>query len=85
VNGTSGFFPPSYYELSRGVRDFPGDAAIRYLRARGVDYVTVHGAFYAPDEYRHIVAVLDTRPDLVLASVAGWEGSTSRLYRLLGP
>ncbi len=83
VNGTSGSLPLSYFELSRGVKDFPDGAAFDYLRARGVDYVTVHGAFYAPDEYRHIVAALDTRSDLVRVSVAGWEGGESRLYRLI--
>src|SRR4029077_15035763 len=48
VNGNSGYFPKSYEEMTERERDFPSEAAIDYLRSRGVDYFTVHGAFFEP-------------------------------------
>lgn len=85
MNGTSGFFPPSHAALIHGVKDFPSDAALDYLRSRGVGYVAVHGAFYGADRYRAIVQALDRRTDVAVASVGPWEGSESRLYRLRNP
>ena len=82
VNGNSGYFPKSYEELTERERDFPSDAAIEYLRSRGVDYFTVHGAFLDPVQYRTIVDSLATKPDIPLVVAAPWEGSESRLYRL---
>ena len=82
VNGNSGYFPKSYEELTERERDFPSDAAIAYLRSRGVDYFTVHGAFLDPGKFRSIVDTLAAKPDIPLVVAAPWEGSESRLYRL---
>lgn len=84
VNGDSGFFPPSYYELLEREQDFPSDAAIGYLKSRGVQYLTVHGAFYKgnPDRLLNTLAALDSRADMELVSAARWGGGESRLYRL---
>ena len=82
LNGNSGYFPKSYEELTERERDFPSDAAIAYLRSRGVDYFTVHGAFLDPGQFRSIVDTLATKPDIPLVVAAPWEGSESRLYRL---
>jgi hypothetical protein len=82
VNGQSGWLPPTYQELLRQQASFPSDAAIDYLRRRDVEYITVHGAFYDPDEYTRIVTQLDARPDIELQTIAPWEGAESRLYRL---
>jgi hypothetical protein len=81
VNGDSGFYPPSYYALVEHERDFPSDAAVRYLRERGVDYIAFHGAFTNPTRYQHTSEMLDRRADLELVAVVPWEGSESRLYR----
>ena len=82
VNGNSGYFPASYEELIERERDFPSDAAIGYLRTRGVDYFTVHGAFIEPARYGRIVAALDARTDVEKVAAAPWAGGESRLYRL---
>jgi len=82
VNGNSGYFPASYDILVQHEQDFPSDAAVAYLRARGVDYVAVHGAFYGAEGYGRIVQALDARRDMELVKAAPWEGSESRLYRL---
>jgi hypothetical protein len=82
VNGNSGYAPKSYDELVERQRDFPSDRALEDLRRRGVDYVTVHGAFYEPARFREIVAALDERSDVSLVAAAPWEGGESRLYRI---
>ena len=82
VNGYSGFAPPSHYHLLDAAKGFPSAAALQDLRSRGVKYVSVHGAFYSPEDYRRIVGGLDARRDLTLVSAVPWEGSESRLYRL---
>jgi hypothetical protein len=83
VNGNSGFAPPSYDELIERELTFPSDAAIDYLKQRGVDYVTIHGAFMASEErYVRTAAILDQRADFQLITAARWGGSESRLYRL---
>lgn len=83
VNGNSGFLPPSYDELLRREADFPSDRAIEYLKQRGVDYLTVHGALMSsPERYAETIAALDRRSDVELVTAARWEGSESRLYRL---
>jgi hypothetical protein len=81
VNGNSGFFPPSYFELLARMGDFPSEASIAYLRSRGVEYLTMHGRFTNPTRYGYTVGWLDARPDLELVAKAPWEGSESRLYR----
>jgi hypothetical protein len=82
VNGNSGFFPPSYVELLERERSFPSEAALDYLRSRGVQYLTMHGRFTNPTRYNNTVAWLDARQDLELVAAAPWEGAESRLYRL---
>jgi hypothetical protein len=82
VNGNSGFFPQSYLEFVKREHDFPSDAAIEYLKVRGVEYLTVHGSFMQSQErYLATVATLDQRADLELVATARWAGSESRLYR----
>jgi hypothetical protein len=85
VNGNSGYFPASYEELTARQHDFPSDAAIEDLRRRGVDYVTVHGAFMDAEKFSRTVAALDARSDMSLVTAAPWEGAESRLYRLSNP
>jgi hypothetical protein len=82
VNGNSGFFPPSYFELLDQVEDFPNEMALSYLRSRGVQYLTMHGTFTNRARYADSIAWLDARPDLELIATAPWEGAESRLYRL---
>lgn len=82
VNGNSGFAPPSYLELLEREVDFPDDAAIAYLKSRGVTHIAWHGSFTNPGRHEDTVAMLAARPDVELLSKAPWEGSESRLYRL---
>jgi len=83
VNGQSGWLPPTYLDLLDEENDFPSERAIAYLRQRGVEYVTVHGAFYDPKRFADVIAALDTRRDIELVTKAPWEGSESRLYRFI--
>jgi hypothetical protein len=82
VNGYSGFAPPSHYKMLDAAKPFPADSALQDLKSRGVEYITVHGAFYAPEDYHRIVRTLEGRHDVSLVSAAEWGGSESRMYRL---
>ena len=82
VNGNSGVLPPSYVDFIEHVQSFPSDEAMDYLRARGVEYIGVHGAFYSPEGWLRMQEALAARTDLELVVAARWNGSESRLYRL---
>ena len=82
VNGNSGFFPPSYEELTQRVRRFPSDRSIEYLRSRGVEYFALHGEFMSARQYRRAVRDLRRRPGIELVTAKRWADSESRLYRL---
>ena len=82
VNGSSGVVPPSYLGFIQNVQTFPDDKTIKYLRARGIEYIGVHGAFYSPEDWRRVQAGLGARADIDLVTTARWNGSESRLYRL---
>jgi hypothetical protein len=83
VNGYSGFTPRWYPELLTRMARFPDEETIDDLRGRGVDYVIVHGAFYAPEDYQRLVTRLDARQDLRLEGVTRWESEDTRLYRVV--
>jgi len=83
VNGYSGFSPRWYPERLTSMEAFPDDPTIEDLRHRGVDYVIVHGAFYAPEEYRRLARRLEERRDIHLEAVTQWEQEETRLYRLV--
>jgi hypothetical protein len=83
VNGYSGFSPRWYAGLLKRMADFPDDETMEELRLRGVDYLIVHGAFYEPKDYRHLIEGMDERPDLHLDAVTRWEQKETRLYRIV--
>src|SRR5262249_46326364 len=83
VNGYSGFSPRWYPELLNRMAAFPDDSTIEDLRRRGVDYVILHGAFYAPDDYQRVATQLDERRDVHLEAVTHWELEETRLYRVV--
>ena len=65
LNGYSGMYPTTYVEWIREMRDFPSDAALAALAARGATYLIVHESYYGRDEYVRIVSALAARSDLV--------------------
>lgn len=42
LNGYSGFFPPTHEQMVREMQSFPSPSSMRFLRGRGVAFVTVH-------------------------------------------
>ena len=64
VNGYSGFFPKSFYEMSDFMQQFPDERSLAYLKQRGVDIIVVHGALLGPDEFGAATAALLARPDV---------------------
>ena len=81
VNGYSGFFPPDYADVARGLVGFPDADAFRLLRQRGVTHVTVNCAFYG-NRCDTILNVLDGMPDVRPVAQAKWEGYPVHLYEL---
>ncbi|MEO7273618.1 MAG: hypothetical protein ABIX28_11590 [Vicinamibacterales bacterium] len=83
ANGYSGFAPPAYGQLLTRMKHFPDDESLAAIRARDVEYVIVHGAFYEPAAYRAVIAAMDQRPDLHYESQTRWEARETRVYRVV--
>ena len=64
VNGYSGFFPQTFYELDENTRSFPDDPSIAYLKSRGVNLIVVHGHFMDRDQFGDMTAALLGRADV---------------------
>lgn len=82
VNGQSGWLPPGYQYNIVKARSFPSDRAVAHLRSLGVKYVTIHGAFYPPEQLPSVLDGAAARTDLELIASTIWRGNESRLYRL---
>jgi hypothetical protein len=82
VNGYSGFSPPSYMRLLDLMRTFPDDSAFEELRARDVEFIIVHGAFYHPRVYAKLVEELGARRELRLIGTYRWEQRETRVYQM---
>jgi hypothetical protein len=83
VNGYSGFRPPSANAAFEWMETFPDDRTMDAVRARGVDFIIVHGAFYRNlSDYERMVAALDVRPELSLISRTKWRERETRVYRV---
>jgi len=50
VNGSSGFFPPSYLQITSEIKALPSRKAVEYLSALGVKGLVVHTDRLAPHE-----------------------------------
>ena len=81
VNGYSGFFPPDYGDVAKGLAGFPDADAFRLLRQRGVTHVTVNCAFYG-NRCDTILGILDGMPGVRPLVQGKWEGTTVHVYEL---
>jgi Dolichyl-phosphate-mannose-protein mannosyltransferase len=72
VNGYSGFFPPSYQKVVRGVADFPDGASFDMIKSHGARYLVVHGEWLYGARYETLIPQLDRRPDLRLVTRVPW-------------
>ena len=73
VNGYSGFFPKTFYELADHTAHFPDERSIAYLKSRGVDLIIVHGNLMDREAFGDMTAALLARPDI--EAVAQFEES----------
>jgi hypothetical protein len=64
LNGYSGYFPPSFFELMKQCVSFPDEASIAYLKSRGVDLIVVHGGYMSPDRFGKMTSGLIGRQDV---------------------
>jgi len=82
VNGYSGFFPKSFYELSEQMASFPDDQSIAYLKSRDVDLIVVHAGLMERDKFGDMTAALLARPDIeAMAQFKESQGSDA-VFRL---
>ena len=85
LSGYSGFFPPSFVELTRELEQFPDATSLDALRRRRAQYVVLHGEVLSPDEYTALVPKVDASPALTLLSTTEWMGAEMRVYKLRTP
>jgi len=85
LSGYSGFFPPSFLDLTRLLEQFPDPDSLDALRRRRAQYVVLHGEVFRPDEYTQLVARADASPELTLLSTTQWMGAEMRVYKLRMP
>ena len=83
LTGYSGFFPPSFLDLTKSLEAFPDNISMDALRRRQARYVVVHGEVFSPQEYAAIVSKADAAPDLELLSKSAWKGAEMSVYRVL--
>jgi hypothetical protein len=84
VNGTSGFFPPSYLDLLDHMRSFPDRESIRYLRVRGVRFIVVRQAMFEPNTFARLAEALGERSELLLAGRFPERVGASLVYEVRG-
>jgi hypothetical protein len=82
VNGYSGFFPPTFVELSGETESFPDERSIAYLKGRGVDFLVIHGRMLGPDVFGAMTARLVARPDIEAMAQFEDQGGTDAVFRL---
>ena len=73
INGYSGFFPPSYVRLVRGIQNFPDEPSMDAIKSHGVRYLVIHGEYLFGARYETLIPQLDRRPDLTLVSRHPWQ------------
>jgi hypothetical protein len=80
ANGYSGFFPHSYTRLTHLLRQFPDDASISEVKARGIQLIVVHENLMRDGEYRRITDALARRNDVRPVATFGFRGTEARVY-----
>ena len=68
LNGISGFWPKSYFELLQKMRTFPDSDSLGYLSTRRVRYLVVRERYFTRDQYVALRDALTARPDLTVAA-----------------
>lgn len=64
VNGYSGKYPRSFFDLLRRMRSFPDESSLRYLRRRGVSVLVLHERPDSTPSYAEAVDRLLANPDI---------------------
>jgi hypothetical protein len=76
VNGYSGFMPPGYMDIYRGLRRFPDAWSIGWLRANGVNRIVVHLTAFEQLKGRLQLKKIEASPDVTLVA----SDSDTRIY-----
>jgi hypothetical protein len=84
VNGYSGFFPPSYFELIHVMRSFPDDASLEYLRKRGVELLVLDRRAYPEPQYTALAESLLVSPALTFVGEFPDRERPTLVFRMRG-
>jgi hypothetical protein len=71
VNGYSGFIPPGYMDIYRGLRRFPDEWSIGWLRRNGVNRVVVHVRAFEQLKGMAQLEKIESSPDVELLASEG--------------
>jgi hypothetical protein len=83
LNGYSGHHPASYIQMLRSQKNFPDDASIAALRARGVKAIIVHAnGWYKRSQYDDATNGLESRSDVRLIGIWKDHRGEARAYKL---
>jgi len=83
LNGYSGFFPASYFQLFAIMRGFPDARSLDTLRQRNAKYAVIHGELMSPDTYKQLIDNIDScRCGLRFVTRSDWQDREIRLYRI---
>ena len=82
VNGYSGFFPRTFFEMAVEIESFPDERSIEYLKRRGVDFLVLHGRMLGPDVLGEMTADLLARPDIEAMAQFADQGGLDVVFRL---
>jgi hypothetical protein len=83
LNGYSGFFPPSYFQLFASMRGFPDARSLHALRQRSARYAMIHGELMSPETYKQLIDNIDSCwCGLTLVTRSDWHGREISLYRI---
>ena len=82
LNGYSGFFPPTYFDLIEKLKTFPDRTSLDALGVRNTQYVLIHGEHLEPDQYLALTTAADAVPALRLIARRPWLEREISLYRI---
>ena len=54
VNGYGGFYPDLYFQIARKLEEFPSIRSLELLQGLGVDYIILHQAEFAEEQWQSI-------------------------------
>ena len=78
INGFMAYYPPSYWEVVRGVQDFPAQSAFDLFKRRDIKTLVIRTDMLPDSRWRDVVPKLEQWPGVRLVAASG----QTRVYDL---